>query len=106
MTKGTYLCDIYASALYHGKCSLFRGGCLTRVWRKPHDRMAKVTRACGFRRRRSIISNKNGCSAKALQPNIIILFYSNMITQEERLLRWGKQKRKYRTLCRHQLRMP
>lgn len=101
MTKGTYLCDISDSALYHGKCSLFSyGGSLTSVWRKPQKRMAEATRGCGFRRRRSIISNKNGCSAKALQPNIIILFYSNMITQEERLLRWGKQKRKYHTLCR------
>ena len=40
MTKGTYLCDISDAALYHGKCSRFRGGCLTRVWRKPHERMA------------------------------------------------------------------
>ena len=100
MTKGTYLCDISDSALYHGKYSLFSGGSHKSVWRKPQERVAEATRAYGFRRRRSIISNKNGCSAKALQPNIIILFYSNMITQEERLLRWGKQKRKYRTLCR------
>ena len=115
MTKGTYLCDISDSALYHGECSLFVwrkpqegvaeatracGGSHQSVWRKPPERMAEATLSCGFRRRRSIISNKNGCSAKALQPNIIILFYSNMITQEERLLRWGKQKRKYRTLCR------
>ena len=47
MTKGTYLCDISDSALYHGKCSLFRGGCLTRVWRKPHERVAEATRAYG-----------------------------------------------------------
>ena len=47
MTKGTYLCDIYASALYHGKCSRFRGGCLTSVWRKQPEHMAEATRACG-----------------------------------------------------------
>ncbi|MFW5594006.1 MAG: hypothetical protein ACOCOI_03440 [Prevotella sp.] len=75
MTKGTYLCDISDSALYHGKCSLFRGGSHQSVWRKQPERMAEATLSCGFRRRRSIISNKNGCSAKAVQPHIIILLY-------------------------------
>ncbi|MFW5493687.1 MAG: hypothetical protein ACOCOR_05690, partial [Prevotella sp.] len=40
MTKGTYLCDISDSALYHGKCSLFRGGSHQSVWRKQPERMA------------------------------------------------------------------
>lgn len=48
MTKGTYLCDISDSALYHGKCSLFSyGGSLTSVWRKPQKRMAEATRVYG-----------------------------------------------------------
>jgi len=35
MTKGTYLCDISDSALYHGKYSLFSGGSHKSVWLPP-----------------------------------------------------------------------
>gem|GEM_PF-3534406 len=48
---------------------------------------------------RSYLHKKSGRNSSELQPHIIILSFSNMITQEVRLPRSGKQKRKYRTLC-------